>query len=474
MSEPARHTEVVVVGASVAGLAVARRLAGAGVSVQVLEAEQQVGGGARAEEADGFRLDRWARPLSTAWPELREEPALLTVPLREFAPGVLVHSEGRLYRAGEPAGARSTRGARGAKGARGAISALNAARALASAPRTAGPGGRTAVPGNRTAGAGGRGAGRAAPLGGPLDQARLGHALTRLAAQSEQRLAARPESTAARTLTTRGLPARTVDGFLRPLLTALLCDPELSSSSFAADLALHTYARGRLCLPEGGSDAIPAALAAALPPGTVRTGVRVTSVATTSVTTAGHGTLGCRAVVLATGARDAATLLPGLRVPAFRPVTLVHHSTAEPPATQGALVLDAERGPLAWTAVVSQVDPLRAPAGRALVTSALPGPPPADPDGALRARLARVYGTDTRRWELVAVHHDAEAVPALPVPHDPRRPVRVVAGLYVCGGHRDSGDLGGALRSARRAATALLTDLRHAPATGPDDTTNAA
>jgi hypothetical protein len=37
--------------------------------------------------------------------------------------------------------------------------------------------------------------------------------------------------------------------------------------------------------------------------------------------------------------------------------------------------------------------------------------------------------------------------------------VRLLAGLYVCGDHRDSGAVQGALRSADRAATALLTDL---------------
>ncbi|NEC51506.1 FAD-dependent oxidoreductase, partial [Actinospica acidiphila] len=100
---------------------------------------------------------------------------------------------------------------------------------------------------------------------------------------------ARPETSAAEALHGRGLPARTVDGFLRPLLAALLCDPELTTSSRSADLALRDFASGRLCLPEGGAEALPQLLARSLPPGTVHTGVRVTSVSTTSVTTAEHG-----------------------------------------------------------------------------------------------------------------------------------------------------------------------------------------
>ena len=84
---------------------------------------------------------------------------------------------------------------------------------------------------------------------------------------------------------------------------------------------------------------------------------------------------------------------------------------------------------------------------------------PADTDRAVRAHLAALYGTATHRWELLAVHHTPDAVPAMPPPHDLRRPVRLLAGLYVCGDHRDTSTVQGALHSGHRAATALLTDL---------------
>ncbi|WP_374222946.1 FAD-dependent oxidoreductase [Streptomyces sp. MBT65] len=299
-----------------------------------------------------------------------------------------------------------------------------------------------------------------APLGGPVDQARLGTALTRLAGTPVERLLARPESAAGQALAARGVPARTIDGFLRPLLAALLCDPELTTSSRCADLALRAFAGGRLCLPEGGAEMLPEVLAAALPPGTVHTGVRVTAVSTTSVTTAEHGEIRCRAVLVATDARAAAELLPGLRVPDFHQVTVVHHTTDDPPATGAALLLDSDRGgPVAHTAIVSEVDPSRAPAGRALVSSTVLGPPPPDVETAVRRHLARLYGTSTTRWETLAVHHTATAVPVMRPPHDLRRPVRLLAGLYVCGDHRDTSTVQGALHSGHRASAAILGDL---------------
>ncbi|WP_089101187.1 NAD(P)/FAD-dependent oxidoreductase [Streptomyces hyaluromycini] len=435
MHEPAYQADVVIVGAGIAGLSAAHRLNSAGVRTAVLEAAPYVGGRMSTEKVDGFRLDRIGQLLSTSYPELRLAPGLDALVLRRYAPGVLLHRDGRRHRAGAPAGGGSARGA------------LYAVRALASAPR----GGSPVAPARATA-----------PMGGAVDQARLGAALGRLAVTPVERILARPELPAAHALAERGVPARTVDGFLRPLLAALLCDPELTTSSRCADLALRSFASGRLCVPEGGAEVLPDLLARALPPGTVHTGVRVTSVSTTSVTTADHGEIRCRAVLLATDARAAAELLPGLRVPDFHRVTVVHHTTDEPAAltTGTSLLLDADRGgPVSHTSVVSNIDPSRAPQGRALISSTVLGKPPADIDTAVRMHLSRLYGTSTHRWETLAVHHTPEALPAMRPPHDLRRPVRLLAGLYVCGDHRDTSTVQGALHSAHRATAAILTDL---------------
>ncbi|MFD7071857.1 NAD(P)/FAD-dependent oxidoreductase [Streptomyces sp. NPDC059913] len=424
MLSTAHHADVVIIGAGIAGLSAAHRLTSAGLSVSVLEAAPRIGGRMSTAEVDGFRLDHIGPLLTTTCPQLRVTPGLEGLVLRTFAPGVLVHSEGRQYRTGD------VRGARGA---------LKAARALASAPRP--------------------------PMGGPIDQARVAAALSRLAATPAARILARPEQTALAALSHRGLPARTVNGFLRPLLAALLADPGLTTSSRCADLVLRDYARGRLCVPEGGSAALPELLAAALPPGTVRTGVHVTAADITSVRTEEHGELGCRSLLVATGAGAAAELLPGLRVPSFHPVTVLHHTAPAPPPTGTALLLDADgSGPVAHTAVMSAVDPTRAPHGRTLISSTVLGTPPPGLERAVRTHLAALYGVRTDDWELLAVHHDPEAVPAMPAPHDLRRPVRLLAGLYVCGDHRDTSTVRGALYSGRRAADAVLADLGVRPA----------
>lgn len=417
--------DVVVIGAGLAGLSAAHQLTAAGLKVTVLEASEEWGGRMRTEQVEGFRLDRGGQLLCRDWPELTWESGLAGLALRPFAPGAVLRGADRSVRIG---GARSLRVGGGTGGAR------PRARALAEA----------------------------------LDSVRLRHQLSRLAGTPLARLEQRTELPGEQALAARGVPHRTIDGLLRPLTAALLGDPELTTSSRVVDQALRAFARRGLCLPAGGSQSLPDLLAAALPAGTVRAGVRAVSVAVNAVESEAHGRFQCRAVLLASGAQDAAGLLPGLRVPEYHPMTVLHHAAeTAPPGNEPALtslLLDGERrGPVAYSMVASAVDPSRALPGRTLVTSVVLGGSAREAVGSLdraaRPQLAALHGAPAERWELLAAYQDHDAVAAMPAPHDLRRPVRVVSGLYVCGEHRDTSTVQGALRSARRASAAICRDF---------------
>jgi phytoene dehydrogenase-like protein len=414
--------DVVVVGGGPAGLLAAHLLGSAGLAVVVVEAADRPGGRMATEWRDGFRLDRGGQPLlNSSRPDLHRLPRPL--PLNRLAGGVLLRGSGRSHR-----------------------------------------------------------------LGAVTDDA--GNAVDEFVNARPGGWRARRELSTAAALRARGIPGPVAEGQLRPLLTALLGDPELASSSRLGDLRLRTFARRGLALPAPGTPALPELLAAALPETVaLRTGRRAVSVSTTAVETEPTGgsssgssgpreTVRCRAVVVATGAAEAARLLSGLRTPAHRAATVLHH--VAPSAALGApaggptLIVDAAgRGPVAHTLQVSAADPSRAPAGWCLVTSVVLGSRASEPpellDKAARAQLAELHGAAAEEWELLAAHHDPHAVPVVPPPYTGGRRVRLLDGLYVCGDHRDVPGLAGDLASARHAAESLLTDagLRPDPTATP-------
>src|SRR4051794_25022037 len=101
MELPAR-TDIVVVGAGLAGLSAARTLTDAGRDVLVLEASDRVGGRVRTDVVDGFRLDRGFQVALTAYPELTRQFDLAALDLRAFEPGALVRVGGRFHTVGDP------------------------------------------------------------------------------------------------------------------------------------------------------------------------------------------------------------------------------------------------------------------------------------------------------------------------------------------------------------------------------------
>jgi phytoene dehydrogenase-like protein len=102
------HTEVAVIGAGLAGLACATRLAGAGVEVTVLERADAPGGRVRTDLVDGFRLDRGFQLLNPYYPEARRVLDLAALELQHFPGGVMVAGRGHRRLLADPRRVRPT------------------------------------------------------------------------------------------------------------------------------------------------------------------------------------------------------------------------------------------------------------------------------------------------------------------------------------------------------------------------------
>ncbi|MDX6739682.1 NAD(P)/FAD-dependent oxidoreductase [Actinocorallia sp. A-T 12471] len=408
-------TEVLIIGAGMAGLAAARRLHRAGRHFLVVEAANRVGGRVVTDVVDGFRIDRGFQVVNTAYPRLAALVDLSALRLGYFREGVLVRHRGDLVRYAHP-----VRDARGTP-----AMAKDLARHR---------------------------------IGTLADHARLAGLLARYAGMPVSRLLDTEERTAAEALSS--LSPAMLDGLVRPYLAGVFADPDLGVSEHVLAMVVRSFARGRIGLPAAGIAAVPEALAAPLPRGRIRLAQRVDRLDGMTAWTS-SGPLRARAVIVATDPVTAARLVPAVAAPRMLPLTTVYHVASRPPLREPVLVVDGDgwrHGGVLNTIVVSNAVPSYAPGGRALIATTLAA---ADADErAVRRELARVYGTPTDGWEHLTTVRIPDALPeAAPPTHRLRRPTRMTEGLYVAGDHRDSPSVQGALASGWRAAAQADADL---------------
>jgi phytoene dehydrogenase-like protein len=403
--------DVLVIGAGVAGLACAQDLSAAGLDVRVLEASDEVGGRMRADRVDGFTVDRGFQVFNTAYPQVRRRLPLRALRLRPFTPGVLIHTGQGTLRFTDP----SRR------------------------PRTL----PDLLPGR---------------LAGPRDLLALG-ALSARDMLAPARLVKRSEDRTTRTaLAAAGFSDDFVERFFRPFLSGVFLEDGLETSSRFFHLVWRTMLRGTLCLPDTGIGAVPRALAAGLPADVVRLETPVESLTDVGALTSGGGEVPARAVVVATGPGPAGMLLPGLELPPYRVVTTYYHVAPRSPLGEPTLLVEPRRRFLN-TCVVSDVAPGYAPPGSALVATSVLGEDTEGRETGVRSALGEVYGTGTGGWDLLTVRTIDAALPAMPPPQSLSRTSRFGPGRYVCGDHRATGSVQGALASGARAAREVLRDL---------------
>jgi phytoene dehydrogenase-like protein len=404
----ARSLRVVVVGAGLAGLACASDLAAAGVRVRVLEAGDAVGGRMRTDRQAGFLLDRGFQVFNTSYPQVQRRLTLRALRLRPFTPGLLLHTGRGRVRFTDP---------------------TRRPRQVADVLR-----------------------GR---LAGPRDMAALARLSARDMLAPVRLIRNEPDHTTRAALAGAGISSELVERLFRPFLAGVFLEDDLDTSSRFFHLVWRSMLRGSLCLPRRGMQAVPEQLAQVLPPGTVRLETPVASLTSDGVLLTDGREVPADTVVVATGPAAAATLLPGLDVPATRTVTTLYHAAPASPLAEPTLLVDTTRQVL-HTSVLTEVTPGYAGDGRALISTSVLGRGPEDLEVAVRARLAALYQADTSGWEHLATYTVDGALPAMTAPHLLSRECRVGPRRYVCGDHRATGSVQGALASGARAAREVL------------------
>lgn len=406
--------DVIVVGAGLAGLCCAAELRRQHLDVLVLDRGDALGGRVRTDEREGFLLDRGFQVLLTAYPEARRVLDYDRLGLRPFDGGALVRHRGRFARFADLK-----------------RHPLHAVRSLREGPGTV------------------------------ADKARVARLRHRLSRQSLNEVLAAPQVTTAEALRREGFSRGMVDGFFRPFFGGVFLDPALENSSRLFAFVFKLFADGEATLPAAGMQAIPRQLAERLPAQALRLNATVESIAPGGVALAGGERLEAAAVVVATDGPEAARITCALEAPPARATTCIYYAAERSPVGEPTLILDGEgTGPVNHLCVPSDVAPSYAPPGAALVSANVLGLPDPDDDTldeATRAQLRGWFGAQVDGWRRLAVYRVPFALPAQPPTAfaSPARPVRLRDGLFVCGDHRDTASIQGAMVSGRRAAAAV-------------------
>ena len=402
---------VIVVGAGLAGLSCAVALHDAGIPVQVYEASDGIGGRVRTDHVDGFTLDRGFQVALTAYPEMHRQLDMAALDLQAFDPGALVWRNGKGSVVGDPFRRPTT-----------ALSTV------------------------------------ASPIGSPFDKARIALLRHRLRSVHPARLLRGDDMSTRAALADVGFSETIIERFFRPLIGGIQLDPDLTESRRMFDVIFRMLADGDSAVPAAGMQAIPEQLANHLPVGTVHLGAPVTATTPTSITVDG-ATIAAAAVVVATEGPVAASLL-GLAPVESKSVGAVYFAAPEAPIATKLVVLDGTgRGPVLNVAVMSNVAPTYAPAGSHLVVAALAGHDGDTIEADARSQLRGWWGSQVDAWNHLATYRIAHGQPRQRPPFRPKQQVRLDDGQFVCGDHRDTASIQGAMYSGRRCALAIVAEI---------------
>ncbi len=389
-------TDVVIIGAGLAGLRAAQILEAAGRNVVIVERSTRIGGRVATRHIDGFTIDEGFQLLNPSYPELRATGVLGELSLCPLPASIVIQRDGR-------------------------------DRVLALPYRD--------VTGSLAGALHG-----AVPWRDLVPLLRLG---ARVSRGATPRFLNEVDCSTSEGWASLGLSPTTVATILQPFLQGVLLEREFSTSWQFTQLALRSFLRGVPAVPHNGMSALPAALRRRAPEAQVRLAEEAVSVLPTRVVTT-LGEYHARHVIVATNEVPAETQ--------WRSVTTWWFAC--PPISDGRLRVDADSPLLANAVALSASAPSYAPPTAGLVAASVLGPYDVAQRDAVREAVARRFDLATSEV------HDIVATPiprALPVVTR-RRPggAQWRDGVLVAGDSTSTPSIQGALVSGRHAAEAVL------------------
>jgi phytoene dehydrogenase-like protein len=425
--------DAVIVGGGLAGLSCALSLQSAGMTIALFEASNAPGGRVQTDQVEGFLLDRGFQVMLTAYPEARRLLDYEALDWKKFKPGALVWHGGRFHRFSDPF--------------------------------------RNPIAGAQLL------LDNIVPFSDKLHVTML---RARAGLGTLEALFSRSETTTRDYLQAFPFSPSIIERFFEPFFGGVFLEKDLVTSSRFFEFLFRMFSIGDTAVPAAGMQQIPLQLAAALKPGILETGARVTRISRAGngfqVDVAGREAVRAAAVVLAAGGHEANSLLSGVggwsipEVRAWNSTTAFCYAAREAPVDEPIILLNGEgrsAGPVNNVAVMSAVSSQYAPPGEHLVVASVVGEAPQDQRGlsrleqSVRNHLGKWFGGAVATWRMLKAYPLTYALPQQRHAEWEQNPVRLAAtgGIYMCGDYRETASIQGAFASGRRAANAVSRDL---------------
>lgn len=408
------ETDVLIIGAGIAGLTAAKVLKAAGKTVKILEATSSIGGRVKTDEQDGFLLDHGFQVLLTAYPEAQHFLDYKALDLRKFDPGALILTEKGISQIGDPLRQPATLF-------------------------------QTLV----------------SPAGSFIDKIRMLTLKLKLAGKSIDTIFNEPETTTLAYLIKQGFSNQMISRFFGPFMTGIFLERELKTSSRMFEFVFKMFSEGDTVIPAGGMGMIPKQLAATLTT-ELELNQKVVSVDTDSVTTE-NGTVYRAKYILLTCPMANLPLSPKNTYKKPKSVVSMYFASAKPPFTKPLIALNTLPHKLVNNiAVMDQISAGYSSNGQSLIAVSLIG----DDEANSAAEMIPKVLDELKNWYPDAVtwrHIKTYVIPyALPNDEQVRNEpdaIKIADHHFVCGDHLLNGSINAAMKSGRLAAGAIIKTM---------------
>ncbi len=401
--------EFVVVGAGLAGLTAAKVLSQSGREVLLLEKSDGVGGRVRTDQYKDFLLDRGFQVLLTAYPELPKHLNLSLLRLHSFESGATIFSDGHFSKVGDPF------------------------RNVSSIMSTA-----------------------FTKTIGMQDKIKLLKLRNSLIGRKKIYFQQKDDKRILETFEELGFTSKAINSFFKPLVGGIQLDPSLSGSTRLCFLVLKMLFIGDAAIPSRGMGAISEQLSKQINESSIRLTSTVDKVEGKKVILESGESFLPSNLIIATEGPATAKLL-GQESPLSRSVSCIYFSAPQAPSSSKAILLNGEKnGPALNVAIMSNISPSYSKNGKALIAVAIPNTIKPDSMENVLIQMRKWFGDSVDSWEHIKTYSIEHGQPDLR-PGDPfRKSIKNSEGVYICGDHRDTPSIQGALVSGRRAAEICL------------------